>query len=43
MVKSALSSARYAEEIGLPHDRIVLSVKMSDVQEMISVYEDLAA
>ena len=33
MISSALDSARRAEEIGLPHDRILLSVKMSGVQD----------
>jgi (E)-4-hydroxy-3-methylbut-2-enyl-diphosphate synthase len=42
LIESALSSARRAEELGLPHDRIVLSCKLSDVQALISVYRDLA-
>ena len=43
MIASALESARRAEELGLGHDRIVLSVKMSGVQDLIAVYRDLAA
>ncbi|MBU1174755.1 MAG: flavodoxin-dependent (E)-4-hydroxy-3-methylbut-2-enyl-diphosphate synthase [Alphaproteobacteria bacterium] len=43
IVQSALLSAARAEELGLPRDRIVLSTKVSDVQNLISVYEDLAA
>ncbi len=43
MVASALESAKKAEEIGLGGDRIVLSCKMSRVQDLIAVYRDLAA
>jgi (E)-4-hydroxy-3-methylbut-2-enyl-diphosphate synthase len=43
MVQSALSSAAQAEEIGLPRERIVLSAKVSAVQDLIAVYADLAA
>ncbi|MBK8508830.1 MAG: flavodoxin-dependent (E)-4-hydroxy-3-methylbut-2-enyl-diphosphate synthase [Candidatus Competibacter sp.] len=43
MILSALDSARRAEEIGLGHDRIILSVKMSGVQDLIAVYRKLAA
>ena len=42
LVVSALESARQAEALGLPHDRIVLSCKVSGVQDLISVYRDLA-
>ena len=42
MVASALQSARRAEEIGLPRDHIVLSCKMSGVQDLIGVYRMLA-
>ena len=42
MQKSALGSAKRAEELGLGHDRIVLSCKMSGVQDLIRVYQDLA-
>lgn len=43
MIRSALDSAQRAEEIGLGHDRIILSVKMSGVQDLIAVYRKLAA
>lgn len=43
MVHSALESARQAETLGLPHDHIVLSCKMSGVQDLIAVYRALAA
>ncbi len=43
LIVSALDSARRAEDIGLGHDRIVLSCKMSGVQDLISVYRALAA
>jgi (E)-4-hydroxy-3-methylbut-2-enyl-diphosphate synthase len=42
LVTSALESAAKAEEIGLPGDRIVISCKVSDVQDLIAVYRDLA-
>jgi (E)-4-hydroxy-3-methylbut-2-enyl-diphosphate synthase len=42
LVASALESARHAEILGLPHDRIVLSCKVSGVQDLIAVYRDLA-
>jgi (E)-4-hydroxy-3-methylbut-2-enyl-diphosphate synthase len=42
MVTSALESAQQAEEIGLAKDKIILSVKMSSVQDLISVYRELA-
>ncbi len=42
MVASALDSARRAEELGLGRDRIVLSCKMSGVQDLIAVYRRLA-
>jgi (E)-4-hydroxy-3-methylbut-2-enyl-diphosphate synthase len=42
LVASALESARDAEALGLPGDRIVLSCKVSDVQALIAVYRDLA-
>src|SRR4051794_33923655 len=42
MVQSALLSAARAEEIGLPRDRIILSAKVSAVQDLIAVYADLA-
>ncbi len=43
MVESALRSARLAEECGLGHDRIVLSAKVSGVQDLVAVYRKLAA
>jgi len=43
IIQSALLSAQRAEEIGLGRDRIILSTKVSDVQHLISVYQDLAA
>ncbi|HUO43414.1 MAG TPA: flavodoxin-dependent (E)-4-hydroxy-3-methylbut-2-enyl-diphosphate synthase [Burkholderiales bacterium] len=43
LVVSALDSARRAEALGLPGDAIVLSCKVSDVQDLIAVYRDLAA
>jgi len=43
LVTSALESARRAEELGLRGDRIVLSCKVSGVQDLIAVYRDLSA
>ncbi|MBX5463571.1 MAG: flavodoxin-dependent (E)-4-hydroxy-3-methylbut-2-enyl-diphosphate synthase [Steroidobacteraceae bacterium] len=43
VVLSAVQSAQRAEELGLPHDRIVLSAKVSGVQDLIAIYRDLAA
>ena len=43
MLESALRSAAFAEEIGLPHDRIILSAKVSAVQDLVSIYTRLAA
>jgi (E)-4-hydroxy-3-methylbut-2-enyl-diphosphate synthase len=42
MVQSALLSAERAEEIGLPRSKIILSAKVSAVQDLIAVYIDLA-
>ncbi|MGE5758511.1 MAG: flavodoxin-dependent (E)-4-hydroxy-3-methylbut-2-enyl-diphosphate synthase [Sideroxydans sp.] len=42
LIVSALDSAKRAEELGLPHDRIVLSCKVSEVQDLIAVYQELA-
>jgi len=42
VVLSALESAQRAEELGLAHDRIVLSAKVSGVQDLIAIYRDLA-
>jgi (E)-4-hydroxy-3-methylbut-2-enyl-diphosphate synthase len=43
VIRSALESARYAEELGLGAERIVISCKMSQVQDLIAVYRALAA
>lgn len=43
LILSALESAQRAVELGLPKERIVLSAKVSGVQELIAVYRDLAA
>src|SRR6266481_2286239 len=42
MVQSALMSAARAEEMGMPRSRIILSAKVSAVQDLIAVYIDLA-
>ena len=42
MIQSALLSAQRAEEIGLPRSKIILSAKVSAVQDLIAVYADLA-
>lgn len=42
LILSALESAAVAEQLGLPGDRIVLSCKVSSVQDLIAVYRDLA-
>jgi (E)-4-hydroxy-3-methylbut-2-enyl-diphosphate synthase len=42
LVTSALESAQRAEELGLAGNRIVLSCKVSDVQDLIAVYSELA-
>src|ERR1051326_9162404 len=41
MVQSALLSAARAEEIGLPRNRIILSAKVSAVQDLVEVYKEL--
>jgi (E)-4-hydroxy-3-methylbut-2-enyl-diphosphate synthase len=43
VIRSALESAKAAEEIGLPRERIILSCKMSQVQDLIAVYRALGA
>lgn len=43
VIASAIGSARRAEELGLGKDKIIISCKMSRVQDLIQVYEDLAA
>ena len=42
LIESALTSAQRAEELGLAADHIILSCKMSGVQDLISVYQDLS-
>ena len=42
MVESALRSAAFAEECGLAHDRIIISAKVSGVQDLVDVYRKLA-
>jgi len=42
LIESAVGSARRAEALGLPGDRIVLSCKVSAVQDLIAVYRELA-
>jgi (E)-4-hydroxy-3-methylbut-2-enyl-diphosphate synthase len=42
MIESALRSARLAEDTGLGHDRIILSAKVSGVQDLVEVYARLA-
>jgi (E)-4-hydroxy-3-methylbut-2-enyl-diphosphate synthase len=42
LVASAIGSAQQAEHIGLARDRIILACKVSDVQDLIAVYTDLA-
>jgi (E)-4-hydroxy-3-methylbut-2-enyl-diphosphate synthase len=43
MVESAMRSAALAEESGLPHERIILSAKVSGVQDLVTVYRLLAS
>ena len=42
MVQSALQSAQYALKLGLPQEKLILSVKMSGLQDMVAVYQKLA-
>ena len=42
LIRSAIDSAERAVELGLPRERIVLSAKVSGVQELVAVYRDLA-
>ncbi|TSA49484.1 MAG: flavodoxin-dependent (E)-4-hydroxy-3-methylbut-2-enyl-diphosphate synthase [Nitrosomonadales bacterium] len=42
LIQSALESAAQAEEVGLPGNRIIISCKVSDVQDLITVYRELA-
>ena len=43
LIASALESAALAEQIGLAHDKIILSCKLSEVPALVSVYRDLAS
>jgi (E)-4-hydroxy-3-methylbut-2-enyl-diphosphate synthase len=43
MIESALRSAALAEQVGLRHDRILISAKVSTVQDLVTVYQRLAA
>lgn len=43
VVISGLESAELAESYGLPHDRIIISAKVSEVQDLIAIYRDLAS
>jgi (E)-4-hydroxy-3-methylbut-2-enyl-diphosphate synthase len=43
MIQSALRSAAIAEEMGLRHDRIILSAKVSGVQDLLTVYRELGS
>ncbi len=43
IVESALASAGLAESLGLPHDRIVISCKVSRVPDLVTVYREIAA
>src|SRR5690606_23473708 len=42
LIRSAIDSAQRAVELGLPRERIILSAKVSGVQELVAVYRDLA-
>ncbi len=42
LIRSALDSAEQAEKLGMAHNHIILSCKVSDVQDLISVYRELA-
>jgi (E)-4-hydroxy-3-methylbut-2-enyl-diphosphate synthase len=42
LVTSAIESARLAESLGMPGDRIVLSAKVSNVQDVVAVYRELS-
>lgn len=43
LVRSAIESARYAESLGLLAEKIILSCKVSRVQDLVAVYRDLAS
>jgi (E)-4-hydroxy-3-methylbut-2-enyl-diphosphate synthase len=42
LITSALESAKYAEELGLTKDKIIISCKVSEVQDLVEVYQKLA-
>ena len=42
MIESAIHSTEYAIRLGLPKEKIIVSVKMSDIQDMVSAYQKLA-
>ena len=42
LIESALSSAKQAEKYGLPHNKIIISCKLSGVQDLVRTYLDLA-
>ncbi|QIV95916.1 4-hydroxy-3-methylbut-2-en-1-yl diphosphate synthase [Allofrancisella inopinata] len=42
LITSALESAKYAQDLGLPKDKIIISCKVSEVQDLIAVYQKLA-
>ena len=42
LITSAIESAKYAEELGLAHNKIIISCKVSEVQDLITVYRKLA-
>lgn len=43
VIRSAIESAQQAEALGLSRDKIILSCKMSDVQDLVSVYREMAS
>lgn len=42
LITSALESAKYAEDLGLAKDKIIISCKVSEVQDLVAVYQQLA-
>jgi (E)-4-hydroxy-3-methylbut-2-enyl-diphosphate synthase len=42
LITSAIESAKYAEELGLAKDKIIISCKVSEVQDLITIYQKLA-
>jgi len=42
VIRSAIESAQTAEDLGLPKDKIIISCKMSDVQDLVTVYRAMA-